>query len=580
MSPRELILSPLEAEQIRSLLASQAESAERTGDTSAWGDQAATSAVLARESGGNPFVITELLRAAAAGAEGRPDGGEHGSQRPDELFHGRDERGEAESGEIYKQIDDQITNHLLVHRFARLSDDARALLVAIAVARQPFPLGFARRVAAPGDATAALVGLQKTHLVRLTGMSASDFVEIHHDRIAEAILQTTPEDDLIRCHRRFAQALENPDAVDSDVEALLHHWRSAGENRRAGQYALIAADRAHVALAFDRAAELYRTGLELVTLEAARLREVRIRLGDALAAGGRSAEAAEAYLAAASETDADSARTPAGASTSSGEGRSDTSDADDLELRRRAGMQMLVAGRVDRGLAEDRPQDARRAVESQTASWTGKGFHVQHFIMLMSDLNIDLYLGDAEQAWRRLEARWSALERSLLLRVQQPRILIRQIRARCALAMARAAPGDARRFLRQADRMAKNLSEESLPWSDGFAALIRAATSALRDDRSASLAQLGMAEDAFARAHMAIYRQACLCRRGQLVGGGSGAATLERAGTEIAGRGVRSVGRIVATHAPGFEPLCYSAAPEDAETLAAPHRSTIGGTNE
>ena len=92
-------------------------------------------------------------------------------------------------------------------------------------------------------------------------------------------------------------------------------------------HAEAAARKAASALAFDRAALYFRRAMELKP-QAPNLQELRIGLGDALANAGRPAEAAHEFLAAADTTSSRRA----------------------LELRQRAGAQLLMGGHMDEGL--------------------------------------------------------------------------------------------------------------------------------------------------------------------------------------------------------------------------------------
>src|SRR5204862_2023292 len=88
-----------------------------------------------------------------------------------------------------------------------------------------------------------------------------------------------------------------------------------------------AARKSAIALAFDRAAFYFRRALELKP-DAPNLLDLKIGLGDALANACRPAEAAREFLEAARTS------SPRGA----------------LELRQRAGAQLLMGGHIDEGL--------------------------------------------------------------------------------------------------------------------------------------------------------------------------------------------------------------------------------------
>src|SRR6185503_15752657 len=112
-----------------------------------------------------------------------------------------------------------------------------------------------------------------------------------------------------------------------DCEALFEHYRGAGDHEHASIQAGLAAAKAGAALAFDRAAFLYREALALrpAPPDAEAWRE---GFANALANAGRPAEAAEAYL---------------HATEGAGHARR-------VELQRRAAEQFLIGGHIDRGL--------------------------------------------------------------------------------------------------------------------------------------------------------------------------------------------------------------------------------------
>src|SRR5581483_1020327 len=150
-------------------------------------------------------------------------------------------------------------------------------------------------------------------------------VEVYHDRIGETLASLLDEGERKQIHRRLAQAIEAR-GLD-DPESLYQDYLGAGETDRAALHAEAAAKKAATALAFDRAALYFRRAIELKP-EAPSLVELKIGLGDALANAGRPAEAADEFLDAAKLTSSRRA----------------------LELRQRAGAQLLMGGHIDEGL--------------------------------------------------------------------------------------------------------------------------------------------------------------------------------------------------------------------------------------
>jgi hypothetical protein len=211
-------------------------------------------------------------------------------------------------------------------RISRLEPPARLLCELVAVAGAPIVQETACRAAAmePGEFGKRIAALRATNLVRTTGARSADTVEPYHDRVRAAILQHLDSTALLERHERLALALAS--ARHADPEALCVHWLGAGDLDKAAAYAVVAADQASAALAFERAARLYRLSLELVPRHDAPLR--RRKLADALAQTGRGAEAARAYLRAAEVASA----------------------SDQLDLRRRAAEQLLRAGHIAEGL--------------------------------------------------------------------------------------------------------------------------------------------------------------------------------------------------------------------------------------
>jgi len=260
---------------------------------------------IVRESGRSPFFIGELVRysdtaSVASTLEAGADGGEAGGALTLES--------------------------VLQEQTRRLPAAARQLLEVVAVYGRPLRTPIATRAAALGSAEMdAVMALWSAHLARTRATDAGKAIEVYHDRIRETVVAALSPQALRDVHARLARVLEGE--RDVDPETLVEHFRGAGQGERAAPYALIAADRARDALAFDRAGGLYRLALELAPHDDISRRDIQVRQGDALAAGGRGHDAAEVYLAAAT-----------GAPAALG-----------LELKRRAAEQLLRSGHLDEG---------------------------------------------------------------------------------------------------------------------------------------------------------------------------------------------------------------------------------------
>jgi len=183
-------------------------------------------------------------------------------------------------------------------RVSQLPAPAGLLMQLIAVAGAPFPHAVVRRAAKmePEEYARQVSLLRAAHLVRGTGWRSSDDIETYHDRVRESVLANL--DDEIRKERdsRLAIALESEPEAAARPELLLRHLEAAGKTERAARYAVEAAKRASEALAFDRAAVLYRAALRLGEDRDPQKLELQIALADALANVGRGSRAASVYL--------------------------------------------------------------------------------------------------------------------------------------------------------------------------------------------------------------------------------------------------------------------------------------------
>ncbi|MGM0491095.1 MAG: ATP-binding protein, partial [Planctomycetota bacterium] len=229
--------------------------------------QEGSAAALWRESRGNPYFLLELARQLKL------------------------EGGSAGSTDIVGPVD---LDTMLQRRVGGLPDRARELLNIIAVAGQPLPMKDLCRAIRTTPEPRVTALLRSEHFIRAAG-NRPDAVEIYHDRIRETITGWLTAEDKRGYHARLATTLEGSGAADPEV--LCVHFDGAGDRQRATHYGWLAADRAAAALAFDRAAGLYRFVLDHGGFAVSDELRLRRKLADSLASGGRGAEAAEQYAA-------------------------------------------------------------------------------------------------------------------------------------------------------------------------------------------------------------------------------------------------------------------------------------------
>ena len=195
---------------------------------------------------------------------------------------------------------------------------------------------------------------------------------------------------------------------------------------------------------------------------------------------------------------------------------------------------------------------ARALTKKGQQLWTQQGFHLQHLYAIRQEAYCDLYEGQPEGSYERLEQEWATLKRSRLLQVSLPRIDALSVRGRLALAVAAKSPGRRAELLNHADKQARLLAKEARSDATVHALLLQAGSAALRGQREAALGLLDGVAEAAREPAMALYAATALYRKGELLGGDAGPAVTEQACATMRTRGVAAPGRWAALYAPGF----------------------------
>ncbi|MEM7582429.1 MAG: protein kinase [Acidobacteriota bacterium] len=324
---RELTLGRLPEEQARALIRAVSEEAMEISSERAES--------ILREAAGSPLFLSELTRFSSEVAiDPEPE-------KPATM------ESPLSDGRRPASRDDIHLRDAIMARVAALSSPARRLLEVVAVAGKPVDLIAARQAVDLGsEGAAAVAQLRTLKLIRQRVVEGREEIETYHDRIREMVAGSLNPEALRDVHRILALALES--SGRADPETLAVHFQATEEVVRAREYAATAAERAEEALAFERAARLYRLALDLTEEETGLHRyELQVKLGAALANAGRSREAAESYLQAVSHS----------------------GTINPIEAQRQAAEQLLISGHVERGQAILRHVLRTVGMRLQKRSW-------------------------------------------------------------------------------------------------------------------------------------------------------------------------------------------------------------------
>jgi DNA-binding CsgD family transcriptional regulator len=187
-------------------------------------------------------------------------------------------------------------------RLTRLSEEANELLELAAVAGTEFELDTVRRAAVVTEAAlldAIDEAVRSGLLVEEPGRGLA--FRFAHELVRRAIADRLSSARKAELHLRVAEALEHGRPhVDgrARLAALAHHFAAAaplGAVERAVDFNLLAAESAVGALAYDEAAERFRTALALGLEDERDRAAVTLRLGEACHRAGRAEEALAAF---------------------------------------------------------------------------------------------------------------------------------------------------------------------------------------------------------------------------------------------------------------------------------------------
>jgi tetratricopeptide (TPR) repeat protein len=238
---------------------------------------------LCRHSEGNPFFVTEYLRAAVEDGLLARDGA--GRWRFD-----------AEGADLERLGTPGSLRDLLRGRVANLPPVATRAAEAAAVLGREVDTDLLAHTAGirEGELLDALGELIRRHVLEDTGTGRLRFA---HDKIREVVYDDLGPKIRAALHRAAAVAVERSEAAGSQAlaAALGRHWEEAGEVEKARGYYLVGAREAEARYAHGEAEQLYRAYLRLAVEPTPERVTARIELGNLLRMVGRTKIAADEH---------------------------------------------------------------------------------------------------------------------------------------------------------------------------------------------------------------------------------------------------------------------------------------------
>jgi hypothetical protein len=206
-------------------------------------------------------------------------------------------------------------------------------------------------------------------------------------------------------------------------------------------------------------------------------------------------------------------------------------------------------------LAGDDPAGADGELQKSVSGWSSTLFTPQHMVRILLATEVDLYRGNAQVAFGRLEEVWKVATRSFAMGWQITRIWALSLRGGAALAAARAGNAERDQKLARARQCAARLDKVTgRPHARGPALVLRAALAnwAGQSDQAADL--LAQAADQYTAAGMALHAASALWGRGQLVSDGAASNDAIEAEATLRAHGVKNVDRWARMYLPGVLP--------------------------
>jgi hypothetical protein len=202
-------------------------------------------------------------------------------------------------------------------------------------------------------------------------------------------------------------------------------------------------------------------------------------------------------------------------------------------------------------LAADHPAAAREGL-AILERWSNTGFHVEHLVEIHNQVEIAIYEGDGEEAFARIQGKWSPLVGSLLMRVQNFNVQMRSLRARAALCAVAATTSVATRrsLLQVVTGDCRAIAKQDAAWGRVLRSLLEGGIASYSGRRDAAVAAFDHAEAAAKSSAMLLHAAAARHARGRLLGGDAGIQLQAEASQRMTAQAIVNPGRMALLVAP------------------------------
>ena len=199
-------------------------------------------------------------------------------------------------------------------------------------------------------------------------------------------------------------------------------------------------------------------------------------------------------------------------------------------------------------LRENKPDYALTSIEKTLDDWQQKEFNMQHYFALLSEVQILLYEKRYDEALVRMNNAWRDVLKIRVMDVEQNKIEALHCYARVRLAHASTQKNP---DLSKIIKLAKRIPEKS--WGLGFRLLLLAGVENLKNDKEQSSELLSLSEIKLRKYNMAMYLNAAMNTRGQLLMNTEGEMLIEKSQRYFSDTKIVDSERFTHMLVPGFD---------------------------